>query len=273
MNRPLFFLEAFAVASFSAACVAAAGLAFQLWPTAKRIDAASHVLLDCTWYDAKIGRMRGNGNCLPSAIEGITGSINKGAGAVAKALPEVAESAKRSAAQSVEASKELTGLARDARGAIAELAGLLRDLRSARDVLDELRAGIAHVNKETLPLVDAALRPLAGDLERIGALLDDLHAQVGAGGNVDKVVADLDVAVRTLNERLADPSIAAALSHVNGASANLERVIGYVADAFAPTKQSFWKALGLRLIPLGLGHLIPQRVSLINEPVEVKEKQ
>jgi len=166
--------------AIATAAVSFAGLGFYLWPTAKRIDTASATLLDCTWTDAQ-GKRHGNGNCLPSQILAISGSVRTASGAVAKAMPEIAAAAQAASSHAVEASKqaaiaaqETTGLVKDARAAAQQLTA---DLKALHTLITNLDQGA----KTLLKSADETVRKAGAAIEELTALERDLGQAIREG--------------------------------------------------------------------------------------------
>ncbi len=224
-------------AGITAAGAALAGLGFYLWPTAKRIDAitarvdkTSATLLDCTWTDAQ-GKKHGNGNCLPSQILAISGSIRTASGAIAKSMPEIAGAAKAASSHSVEASeqaaiaaKETTGLVQDARAAAQQLTA---DLKALHGLIVDLDTGA----KDLLGSADETVKAAGAALEQLMALERDLNQAVQEGSPKVREIADAMLAI------LNDEAIAETLGNIEAGTESGAEILKTVDEATRGLRQ------------------------------------
>jgi hypothetical protein len=217
--------------SATAAMVAVAGAFFYLWPTIRRIDAATVPLLEC----------KGNGACLPAQILAISGSARYTMGQVARAAPEIAQSIKVASAKSAATSEraqevatqtlvvmrqvqevakgaesvtvELAGAARELHGAIAGMHGEVttllgstdRTMRSAGAALDQLtgleqqlQQALAEDNPKALEIADAMLAVIQN--KSVTDTLDHIATGTASGA---EILTTVDIATRGLRTKAA----------------------------------------------------------------------
>jgi hypothetical protein len=207
----------------------------QLWPVA----AALRSLFEC----------RGNAACLPAQTLAFVGSMRHSAGAMARAMPEIAESTRGAMANSERASEAT-------RRAAVATERLIDSTRNVVErfgpVADELATAIAETRGEAVKLLrstDEQVVAIGGQalpvLAELATLERELRDQVREGG---PRVASLVTAMEKL---VADPSLTEIAANTAKATRHGGEILQTVDIATQPLRQKV--SLLRRVIRVALG--------------------
>jgi hypothetical protein len=225
--------------AFAFLCIAWGGVAYWLWPTVKRIDTTSHLLLDCTYYDQVAKITRGNGGCLVARIDGITGSVNRATGAIAKAMPEITTAAKKASNNSATASEEAAGAAKESKLLVQDirklvnedLHGALVDMRTDLQDVHSLIAGKDNSLQALLGSSNESVVALKGVFDNFVKVEQQAEAMLEE--DRPKAAAMFDAALKLLN----DPAIPRTLDNIDRGTASLSNTMDTIDKITAPLRK------------------------------------
>lgn len=237
-----------------------AGLLLWMYPTAKRVDAASSALLVCRYQDAQ-GKWHGNPNCAQSLVQAIGGSVRSVSGDIAKAtkedMPIVSKAVKEWSAASVSASNQINALSVEGTGAVKDLRKLLNEdvhnsLTALHDAINSLNTEIKHEGGAVHVLLDDSdltIKAATKAIDQLTVLEAALTAQIS------KLDPEVTKVLEAMLALVQSEDITGTLKNINAGTKSGKEILDTIDIATRGLRQkaALVKAILLKLV--GLVHL------------------